>query len=184
MTVREDKFIVGLTGRKQSGKSTCAKALRMAYGFQEISFATPLKTTLDSLFGWVPEWESQEWKETINSHSMSMTPRELAQTFGTEWGRGMVHDDIWVELARRSITNSKYERIVMTDVRFDNEAKMVRDRGGKVIHISVLHEDLKVDAHASEAGVDHPLIDYYVEAPRGRIDALGALVVDYVRRML
>ena len=44
--------IIGLCGKKQSGKSTVTNFLKNSYGFYEISFAYPLKEIIGrELFG-------------------------------------------------------------------------------------------------------------------------------------
>lgn len=56
--------------------------------------------------------------------------RRLLQRIGTEAVRGIIGPDAWVEIAERSIEVGK--RVVFTDVRFANEAEMIRRRGGLI----------------------------------------------------
>ena len=62
------------------------------------------------------------------------TPRVLLQQLGTECGRGIIHNDIWV-----NATMSEYEEKdnwLITDCRFINEAKIVTIKGGMSIRVN------------------------------------------------
>lgn len=125
-------MIVGFAGAAGSGKDTAAQAL-YPMGFQKASFAKPLKDTLDYLFRWESDWDSLEWKETPNVNAFGHTPRYIAQTFGTDWGRNMISKDLWVTLAIADLPNEGNH--VFTDVRFPNEAAAIRSAGGILIFV-------------------------------------------------
>jgi hypothetical protein len=63
--------------------------------------------------------------------------RHIAQKLGTEWGRELVHPDLWLNLSREDIQGemSRGWSVAVTDVRFENEAKLIRSMGGTVVHI-------------------------------------------------
>ncbi|MER1974148.1 MAG: hypothetical protein ABS880_10320, partial [Psychrobacter alimentarius] len=61
-----------------------------------------------------------------------VTVRYLYQTIGTDWGRDMVHGDIWVKAFARL---NDGECLVVPDVRFENEAALVREHG-VLIHLT------------------------------------------------
>jgi hypothetical protein len=64
------------------------------------------------------------------------TPRFLMQTLGTEWGRNAVDPDLWVKHMRLRLGDIlQITDVVIDDVRFENEATMIRDMGGKIIHV-------------------------------------------------
>lgn len=60
--------------------------------------------------------------------------RRLLQRFGTEMGRRQWGEDFWVHLAvRLNIDPTDHDqRVVFTDVRFDNEARAIHSLGGDV----------------------------------------------------
>jgi hypothetical protein len=58
--------------------------------------------------------------------------RRLLQRLGTEAGRDILGENIWVDTA---FSRAAGGRLVVTDVRFPNEAQGIRDRGGLVIRI-------------------------------------------------
>src|SRR5690606_24735571 len=59
------------------------------------------------------------------------SPRKMMQTLGTDWGRQMIGEDIWVKAFAR-INAGK--QVVVPDVRFENEADIVR-ANGILIHL-------------------------------------------------
>ena len=77
------------------------------------------------------------------------------QSLGTEWGRMLVSGDVWISALRKQLKPQK--NYVIDDVRFDNEARFVRERGA-VIHVE-RERYIEGDTHISEAGIDDDLID-------------------------
>jgi hypothetical protein len=86
----------------------------------------------------------------------------LLQTLGTEWGRGTVHPEIWIRIAmERAAQHLTFNGVVITDVRFDNEAQAIIDAGGEVWRVARPGWRCLADAsatHSSEAGVSDHLI--------------------------
>lgn len=143
-------MIIGLTGKKQSGKSTVASYLEQEHVFLPMAFATPLKTALVVMFGWSERHMEGDLKEVIDPLT-GVTPRHAMQTLGTEWGRNLIHPDIWLRLMEHNIKANPNTDIVITDVRFENEATLIRNLGGVIVHVS--RESEHVDLHQSEAGI-------------------------------
>lgn len=161
---------LGIHGRAGVGKDSAASLLRSALGYEVLAFADPLKAMLNEGFGWTYEqWLDRDWKERVQP-DIETSPRRAAQTLGTDWARRMIHPDIWVRLADRRVKRlkalSSFDElgpppICFTDVRFDNEAKWVREMGGRVL---MIHRQASptVAAHSSEAGIDPRLITDHV----------------------
>lgn len=147
--------LVGLTGRAKSGKDTVGEYLKNAYGFEAYAYADPLKRAASEMFG-IPldDFYNQSVKEVPNKF-WDMTPRYILQILGTEGGRDLFRKDIWTKRAEMEIRNQCDKQatgLVITDVRFENEAKQIRESGGKVVHI--YRPDAEdVEAHSSESGV-------------------------------
>ena len=172
----QNKTIIGLAGRKQSGKTSAAKYLEKS-GFLRFSFAEPMRKMLDSLLfdcGYYADEMALIYglNKELPVAPFDQSPRYLLQTLGTEWGRDCVNPDLWVLVAKQKILFSESDYLVFDDVRFENEAAMIRSLGGLVIHID--RGDLVQDAHASEAGIkdhesdsfvdnDHTLDDFLLE---------------------
>lgn len=140
--------VIGITGLKRSGKSTLATILGDTH--IRMSFARPLKRMLKAMGLTDDELED---KETVLPR-FGKTPRFLLQTLGTEWGRKMVEQNIWLNIAREEATKylSVGQRVCFDDVRFDNEANLIHQLGGEVWHIKRGPQE-NTDGHVSEKGV-------------------------------
>lgn len=106
----------------------------------------------------------------------TLTGRELLQKIGTEMGRS-IHPNAWVNALfseyvkdLRRIYNSEggttiaegYPNWIITDVRFVNEAKAIKDRGGIVIRVN--RPSVVIDQHPSEISLDdYEGFDYVIE---------------------
>lgn len=152
MAERDNKMqLVGITGKAGAGKDTIADYLVQEHHFIKLSFAGPLKAMLATVG--LPEPTDRAAKE-LPVEGFNFTWRDAAQKLGTEWGRSL-DPDIWIKIMERAIQRfSDDVEIVFADVRFDNEAEMIRRLGGKILHVTGRAADLGANAgHASEAGV-------------------------------
>lgn len=148
--------LIGLTGRKRAGKSSVAAILVAEFGFVEVSFAAPLRGFVAGLLGCSVE-DMEAFKEDPHPVLGGKSPRYAMQTIGTEWGRDMIAGDLWVRVARRRIQQllKNGQRVVVSDVRFPNEAELVLELGGYGWRVQRpgLSDN---DSHISEAGLpDH-----------------------------
>lgn len=171
-------MIIGLTGKKRSGKSTVARHLVENHGFVELSFAQPLKDMALAVNP-VVDWESFEigsMEGFVRHHIVTsrladvvtaygwegakdLFPevRRFLQRLGTDGVRGHLGEDTWVDLMRSAIEKvPEDQNIVIADVRFENEADVVREARdateGQIISIQRPGFDGS-DDHASEKGV-------------------------------
>src|SRR5690606_32540033 len=85
--------IIGLAGPAGSGKSTVAAILRSRHAYCELPFAKRIKDALANLLEIAP-FELERHKEEPLPW-LGVSPRYMMQTLGTEWGRTMIHPDIW-----------------------------------------------------------------------------------------
>lgn len=159
--------IIGLTGKAGSGKSVASQLLHDKFHYKRFSFADPIKNLAYEYFGWDGE--------------KGVRGRRLLQVLGTEAGRNY-DPDIWVKKLRHMILD--YDRdqalfmedtkIIIDDVRFDNEAGLVHELGGKVIRLegASYYGDHDLGRHPSEIGVSNHLIDFvfYIPDCEGNID--------------
>jgi hypothetical protein len=147
--------LIGLTGPAKSGKSTIARYLVDQYGFHEVSFAAPLKRMIAVGFDLhMHELENQATKEAPLPW-LGKSPRYLLQTLGTDWGRKMVDERLWLMLAERRIARCQQLGAlgcVLSDVRFDNEAQLLADRGALLWRLWRA-KAIDVRHHASERGI-------------------------------
>jgi len=141
--------LIGLSGLARSGKDTTGRFLSELIGCPTYALASPIKQACNELFGWDSRHSDGELKEVADPF-WGVSPRYAYQTLGTEWGRNLIRDDIWLKRAEMML--DKHGSLIVTDVRFENEAKWIRDMGGKLIHVK--REGIEsVLKHASENGV-------------------------------
>jgi hypothetical protein len=155
-------MIIGICGFIGSGKDTVADYLVNFHEFRRESFASTLKDAVAAVFGWDRTMlegrtkEAREWREQVDpwwAERLSMptlTPRWVLQYWGTEVCRKAFHDDIWIASLENKLRNSK-DHVVISDCRFPNEIKSIKDSGGRIIWVTrgQLPEwyDLAIDAN-------------------------------------
>jgi hypothetical protein len=176
--------LIGITGLAGAGKDTLADYLVSTFGYSKYSLASPLKKLLSERFGWDDDWwNDRAWKEEPrneyggqgyvgswgNNAYKPFSPRSWAQWLGTEVGRYIGGEDVWVNMMARewkhqtflSDTRTGYQpRMVVSDIRFDNEARRIHELGGVVIRI--VRPGLAAASHASEQGVNDRLVNVQV----------------------
>lgn len=155
-TVTAQPMLVGIAGAKRAGKDTLARGLCAAFGLPQDSFAAPLRRFIADLLGWTLE-ELEARKEDPIDWLDGITPRHMMQTAGTEWGRDMVHGELWV----RSLLHRLAGGGIISDVRFPNEARAIRERGGIVIQVNRPGAG-QGDAHVSETPLPFDLVDAFI----------------------
>lgn len=154
-------MIYGMTGAKFSGKDTVGNAIIAARNkagrrTERVLFAGALKDACCAMFGWTREQlEDYDFKETPEPIT-GKTPRMILQLMGTDFGRDMLHPEIWLRLLAAEVERMTVNGItpVITDVRFENEADFVRKLGGTLIHVVNPETVSRTDGHASENGVE------------------------------
>lgn len=151
-----DRLLLGLTGRAGAGKSTVARYLEDEHAFCHIAFAAPLRAMILALFdeadiddAWA---EDRALKELPTALGVSY--RVLAQTLGTEWARRILHPDFWLRVADAKLEAARRHgaMVVISDVRFANEAAWIASRGGLLVrvHREQLPTEPAVEPHESE----------------------------------
>jgi len=131
-----------LTGKAGSGKDTAANLL----GYETYAFAKPLKAAL-AVMGF-PEPPRDKKEQQISGFKFSW--RKAAQLLGTEWGR-QLQTDLWLTMAEVHRKQSRAACLVITDVRFHNEADWIRDHG-VLLHVRGRNYEMNPGEaqHASE----------------------------------
>lgn len=156
--------IIGLVGRKRAGKDSVADILVHHYGYNRIAFADKVRDVCKIVFELTDDQLTiDEFKEQPIEHWPFETPRALMQKVGTECFR-TVWPDVWLEAVKREIDKNPEERIVITDVRFENELLVSRARGGVNIRIDAAERlGPASDTHASEALADQLLVQHTID---------------------
>lgn len=145
--------IIGLTGYAQSGKDTVAKTLIEEYGYTRIGFADSIREFLLRVNPIlhdgrrVGEWVKEYGWEITKAQTEA---RRLLQETGMV-AREMFGENFWVAIALSNINPN--DKVVVTDVRFTNEAHMIKMLGGKVWRI-VRPGVGPINSHVSESDMD------------------------------
>jgi len=138
-------MIIGISGLIGSGKDTIADYLQNIHQFRRESFANSLKDSISVVFGWDRDMlegrtrESREWREQQDEWwstrlNKTITPRWVLQYWGTEVCRNGFHDEIWISSLENKLRKT-HDDIVISDVRFPNEIKAIKNVGGTVIRV-------------------------------------------------
>lgn len=160
-------MIIGICGFIGSGKDTIADYLVNNHGFRRESFANTLKDAVSAVFGWDRTMlegrtkEARAWREQVDTwwaERLSMpdlTPRLMLQIWGTEVCRKGFHDDIWIASLENKLRTSK-DDVVISDCRFPNEIRAIKNAGGKVVRVVRGPEpEWYEDAVAANKGPSH-----------------------------
>jgi hypothetical protein len=189
-------MLIGLVGLIGSGKDTVAEFLVREHGFHRDSFAKSLKDAVSVIFGWNRDLlegatqESRMWRERIdpywsNKLDRAVTPRYILQHWGTEVMRGHFHDSIWIDSFTARYTGGK---IVLSDTRFINEIKTIRDLQGEVVlvrrgPIPTQQEMQERSVHQSEWDWIGQKFDYEIDNS-GNLEDLKTQVGVMIRSLL
>lgn len=162
--------LIGLAGKKGVGKSTLASALVCNLDGEEYSFALPLKRAVREIFHFTDAqlgFVSYGCKDKEEKDSFwNVSPRQIMQVVGTELFRDKLAElfpdndrfsngHIWISAFERWYNERKDNTVIVSDVRFANEASAIRAMGGEVWLIE--RPSVKsTDSHASEK-IDFPV---------------------------
>lgn len=136
-------MIIGVCGLIGCGKGTVADVLVDEHGFKKISFADKLKDAVSVMFDWPREMlegdtaDSRYWREQEDTFwtqetGRKITPRLVLQEFGTDCMRNGFYDGIWVSFVKKTVIDNPDTNFVIPDVRFENEAHVIKGLDGKV----------------------------------------------------
>lgn len=117
-------MIIGLTGYAQSGKDTVANILVEKYGFRRLAFADKIRDILyelNPMVGWEPlqiKVDVEGWDKAKQNPEI----RRLLQKMGVAC-REHISASVWIAPVLRDINPG--DNVVITDVRFKNEAELI-----------------------------------------------------------
>lgn len=161
--------VIALCGRAGSGKDCTADIITDYINGMDpddspgkvfkLSFADDIKKICSELFD-VPimHFYDRDLKETPMATHKYMSPRKLLTMVGTDWVRTNYDEDFWINKliykAKKIIEEHDDCVILITDVRFMNEAMKVKDELSAYTVMIDADERLgaPVSAHCSEHG--------------------------------
>jgi hypothetical protein len=155
-------MIIGLSGWAQSGKDSTAELLCLNYGYERRAFADPMRHALtiinprlDSITRVSDYVDDYGWDIAKKNPEV----RRLLQVIGTDFGRRMLGEDVWVKMTMRDLRIT--DRVVISDVRFPNEAEAIKSLGGTVWRIN-RHNHSAVNGHTSEHAMDNYMFNHVI----------------------
>lgn len=173
---------IGLKGPMGAGKSAIAEECvqQLGVGSTVISFSHPINEMLVTLLKSAGYGEQQAhdavrnkiWSEQPLEALGGRTVRHAQQTLGTEWGRALISPELWTKTAQQRMLRFQHELggqvAIFENVRFQNEADMIRRHKGKVFEVVGRGRPLTEDSHASEMSIAQIEVD-------GTLDNSGGL---------
>jgi hypothetical protein len=176
---------IGISGKKGSGKNTVASIIQyLTCGsklsfkdFQEVdmlhfhkwdivAFADKLKEItarlLDVDYTLLDDQDFKSKALWVHPNSgIDITPRYVLQFLGTELGREL-HPDIWIKALINSHPRNIFKNLIITDVRFPNETKFIKENKGIIIRVN-RPGLVSNDTHSSETSLDNYNFDIVIE---------------------
>ena len=153
------KTIIAALGYARTGKDEFARVAVEEFGFTRFAFADKLRECLYALNpvvdtdGITPirvqDVIDQYTWDNYKRSKFGGEIRVLLQRFGTEVGRDLIADDIWL----RELDKVDSSRIIVTDARFINELEKVENMDGYTVRIHRTGVG-PVNDHPSETTID------------------------------
>ena len=155
--------IIGIMGCKRAGKNEFAESLRLSSGLAEkahvFAFADAIREIMyavDPIIGY-EDGEFVRYSTVVDESGYEAAKkypefRQFAQRLGTEGGRAVFGEDVWVNLVMEKISDlPDSDLVTIPDVRFPNEYEAIKSMGGFIVRVDrpSLVED-EYDFHASE----------------------------------
>jgi hypothetical protein len=185
-------MILGLSGIARSGKDTVGNYLVEHHGFKKLAFADRMREmafAIDPVVAYdkfqIQTLGNEEvstavipvhFMELVNNVGYDESKdnpevRRFLQRLGTEAGRNIWGDDFWTNVVRDKIIHEgRFDRWVITDTRFRNEAECVKDMQGYVVRIERTGIEAP-NAHISERDLAEWNFDYFLKND-GSLDEL------------
>lgn len=149
-------MLIGITGKKGSGKDTFASFFPS--NFKRLAFADAIKIHIETEYGIAEPLDKESVIESkdgfLEVPYPGITYRKLCQDIG-RYFRG-IDPDHWVNILKYKV----HGNVIITDVRFDNEAHFIKRMHGNIIHI--VRDGLQYDSDVSERGINADLVNYKV----------------------
>ena len=163
-------MLIGLSGKKRVGKDVVGHWLEVKHDFTRVSFATLLKKQATRL-GWNGNKDERGRKLL---QDLGMVARGYDENFWV--------DEVWREMLKIERKTGQ-ENFVVTDVRFVNEARRIKEEGGIVVRITRTDE-ITDDSHPSETELDNYRFDYRITSIYGDLNALYRQVNEMIVKEL
>lgn len=198
-------MIIGIAGKKKSGKDTIAKHLEVTYGFKIYHYADAMKEFCRDYLGLDEKllWGTDEDKATLTKYrfydlynigctllgikkelesldSGYMSYRQILQYFGTEVFRAF-DPDFHIKNLFRKIKRDNAKDVAIADIRYQNEITPIENQGGFVLRLT--RRQLKEDNHISETALDNYPFKYIIDNQNQTVQETFREIDDLVRNI-
>jgi len=166
-------MIIGLSGYARSGKDEVAKILVEEYGYTRAAFADKIR---EFLYETNPQIGGNRLQHLIDTYGWEVAKsqpevRHLLQSIGVG-ARKLLGDDIWIYQVLKDLHPS--DKVVISDVRFKNEAECIGARGGQLWRVKRTGVEA-VNSHVSEHDMDGYPVDKILKN-EGTLEDLRTMV--------
>jgi hypothetical protein len=160
-------MIIGITGLAGAGKDTFAAILKNYFDNLKIPketkiyhYADILKKICIDLYNMNPKMVyDNNLKEVPSKLLDGKSPRQILQDIGTKLRE--YDKDIFVKHMNNVLTTKDTDTsFIIADVRFDNEALLIKEHNGIIIHIE--RPGTPQMDHVTEKGISKDLIDFHI----------------------
>jgi dephospho-CoA kinase len=153
--------VIGVCGRRRSGKDTVASILHELHGYENVKISNDLKTALKILFGFNHEQIEEHLKDVVDER-WGVSPRQAMQFIGTEVMQFKIAEllpDIgrkfWINgfINKHIVGKDTNKLLVITDIRFLHEYEELRKHlSDEFLMVKVERElpSSQADNHSSE----------------------------------
>lgn len=190
-------MLVALSGYGGVGKDSVADVLVADYGFKRYAWADTLRLAAEALNPMVDldqNLRTVRYKDAVErvgyNEAKFQYPevRRILQRLGTEVGRNLISDSVWVDATLRRIRREcdPWDDIVITDTRFNNEVAALKDPEasplrGPVLAVRVNRPGIgPAGEHSSETDLDNYDFDYTIDN-NGTLDDLPGTVEEFLK---
>lgn len=179
-------MLIGLSGYARAGKDSVGEFLVKEHGYVRYAFADALRGVVYALnpLVYVEYKQDLRVQDIVDDLGWDQAKvevaeiRRLLQAMGTEAGRRILGEDVWVDAVFKQAKERGDTNVVITDVRFPNEAQRVKAEGGFVVRIN-RPGVAPVNDHPSEIGLDEWGFDFTVPN-NGSLEDLRSLTRNLV----
>lgn len=174
-------LLIGICGHSGSGKDTVASFIegymrQKKKQVRRMALADPMKKFCKEIFAFSDEQlygpsekrnvPDLRYKQDPFTGRDWLTPRYALQTLGTDWGRDC-YENVWVDYLLRRVDRLKRQgtvkAVIVTDVRFNNEAERIVQEGGHVVSVTRPEFNSGTPDHASEQEQDSAPMQKHID---------------------
>lgn len=157
-------MLIGILGKKRSGKDTVASFIQAEYGFKRLAFADPIKKIVAAIDPYVDEFGTRLSSLQLSDDDIKKDYpeyRRLLQALGTEGLRDTINENFWIDILLKEA--QRYENVVISDVRFVNEVKAIKMSGGYIWKVERTDSTEVEDDHRSEQEINSVQFDELIQ---------------------